>query len=68
MNSNDEDGVLVGAWPTKPNDFGYGWKDGTPPTAWKGSVQILEQYFRTWEPVNYGQCWVFSGILTTGKS
>ncbi|WAR12580.1 TGMH-like protein [Mya arenaria] len=32
---------------------------------WTGSCAILEQYFRTKEPVRYGQCWVFSGVLTS---
>jgi len=65
VNSNDEDGVLIGAWPSKKGDFGFGWPNGTSPMAWKGSVKILEEYFRTKEPVKYGQCWVFSGLLTT---
>ena len=66
MNSNDEDGVLVGAWPCKEGDFGFGWPEGTNPCDWKGSVKILEEYFETGKPVKYGQCWVFSGLLTTG--
>jgi transglutaminase 1 len=68
VNSNDEDGVLIGAWPSQKGDFGFGWPNGTSPMAWKGSVKILEEYFRTKEPVKYGQCWVFSGLLTTGES
>ena len=66
MNSNDNDGVLAGAWPTGEGQFGYGWPDGTRPMDWNGSGKILEQYFQTKKPVNYGQCWVFSGILNTG--
>ena len=67
MNSCDNNGVLSGAWPTAEGDFGYGWPDGTKPWDWNGSAKILAQYFSTKEPVNYGQCWVFSGILVTGK-
>ena len=28
-------------------------------------MEILLQYYDTKKPVKYGQCWVFSGILTT---
>jgi transglutaminase 1 len=51
----------VGKWNGK-------YKDGTAPSAWTGSVPILEQYFQSLKPVKYGQCWVFSGVLCTGKS
>jgi len=65
MNSCDNNGVLVGAWPTKDGDFGYGWKEGTSPMDWNGSSEILLEYSKTRKCVNYGQCWVFSGILMT---
>ncbi|ELU17782.1 hypothetical protein CAPTEDRAFT_227328 [Capitella teleta] len=58
VNSSDDYGVLVGNW---SGDY----SDGTAPTSWVGSVSILEEYFRTKTPVNYGQCWVFSGVCTT---
>ncbi|XP_071450028.1 hemocyte protein-glutamine gamma-glutamyltransferase-like [Hetaerina americana] len=58
VNSNDDLGVLMGRW-----DGEYG--DGTAPSAWTGSVPILEQYLRTKKEVLYGQCWVFSGVVTT---
>jgi len=58
VNSCDNDGVLTGNW---SGDY----SGGTKPTFWKGSLNILEQYYQTKEPVNYGQCWVFSGVLTT---
>ncbi|XP_074644521.1 coagulation factor XIII A chain-like [Tubulanus polymorphus] len=58
-NSNDNDGgVLTGNW---SGDYG----GGTPPVAWNGSVAILEEYMRTKNEVKYGQCWVFSGLVTT---
>lgn len=59
LDSKDENGVLVGSW-----DNNYG--DGVSPTAWTSSVTILEQYMHTGgAPVKYGQCWVYSGLVTT---
>ena len=66
VNSNDKNGVLNGAWPRSRGDFGYGWRDGTKPWDWNGSGKIFEEYSKKRKPVNYGQCWVFSGLLTTG--
>ncbi|CAI9716228.1 hemocyte protein-glutamine gamma-glutamyltransferase-like isoform X1 [Octopus vulgaris] len=40
-------------------------QNGKKPTAWGGSRRILQQFIDTKEPVKYGQCWVFSGLLTT---
>ncbi|XP_049997636.1 protein-glutamine gamma-glutamyltransferase 4 isoform X1 [Alexandromys fortis] len=51
-------GVLVGNW---SGDY----SKGTAPYVWTSSVPILQQHFITKEPVCFGQCWVFSGILTT---
>lgn len=61
VNSNDDDGVLEGRW-----DGEYG--DGTPPASWTGSVDILQQYLDTQQIVKYGQCWVFSGVVTSSNS
>uniref|UniRef100_A0A182KF32 Transglutaminase-like domain-containing protein n=1 Tax=Anopheles christyi TaxID=43041 RepID=A0A182KF32_9DIPT len=58
VNSNDNYGVVAGNW-----SGSYG--DGTAPTAWTGSVKILQEYYRTENPVRYGQCWVFAGVLAT---
>ncbi|XP_076448843.1 protein-glutamine gamma-glutamyltransferase K-like isoform X2 [Babylonia areolata] len=58
-NSNDDNGVLEGRWTSKYP------KDSTVPWAWTGSVKILQQFMETKKPVRYGQCWVFSGIVTT---
>lgn len=58
VNSQDDNGVLEGNW---SGDY----SGGSSPTKWKGSVAILKQYVETGEPVKYGQCWVFSGVLTT---
>jgi hypothetical protein len=41
---------------------------GTPPTKWVGSMKILQQFYTKKKPVKYGQCWVFSGVLTTGET
>ncbi|KAF8788081.1 Annulin like protein [Argiope bruennichi] len=58
VNSPDDNGVLVGNWSA---DYG----GGQPPTHWTGSVAILQQYYKTKKPVKFGQCWVFSGVVTT---
>ncbi|XP_059057933.1 hemocyte protein-glutamine gamma-glutamyltransferase-like [Achroia grisella] len=58
VNSNDDAGVLVGRWSGQ-------YEDGTSPSEWTGSVDILQQYFETQQGVRYGQCWVFSSVVTT---
>ncbi|XP_046608601.1 annulin isoform X1 [Neodiprion virginianus] len=58
INSPDDNGAVMGNW---SNDFG----GGTAPTKWMGSQKILQEYYTTKNPVKYGQCWVFSGVLTT---
>lgn len=58
LNDCDDEGVLSGNW---TGDY----TGGTSPLDWTGSVAILEQYYKTKKPVRYGQCWVFSGIVTT---
>ncbi|KAK6174756.1 hypothetical protein SNE40_017973 [Patella caerulea] len=58
VNAPDDGGVLVGNWSGN-------YKDGTSPISWTGSVPILEEFYRTKMPVKFGQCWVFSGVLTT---
>ncbi|KAG8222477.1 hypothetical protein J437_LFUL000839 [Ladona fulva] len=58
VNSNDDQGVLMGRWDGK-------YEDGTSPSAWTGSVPILQEYLRSKKEVCYGQCWVFSGVVTT---
>lgn len=58
VNVQDDNGVLVGRWDGK-------YDDGTSPSAWTGSFEILNQYWSTLRPVSYGQCWVFSGVFTS---
>ncbi|CAF4877423.1 unnamed protein product [Pieris macdunnoughi] len=58
VNSNDDAGVLVGRWDGQ-------YEDGTAPSEWTGSVDILAQYLETQQEVPYGQCWVFAGVVTT---
>ncbi|KAM9025292.1 protein-glutamine gamma-glutamyltransferase 4 isoform 1-T2 [Ara ararauna] len=58
VNANDDNGVLLGNWSGKYNN-------GTSPLDWIGSVSILQKYYKTKQPVLYGQCWVFAGVLTT---
>ncbi|XP_014845609.1 PREDICTED: protein-glutamine gamma-glutamyltransferase K-like [Poecilia mexicana] len=59
VNSPDDLGVLEGNW---SGDY----SQGTSPTVWSGSVEILKQYYESrGTPVKYGQCWVFAGVFTT---
>ncbi|XP_055916971.1 annulin isoform X2 [Eupeodes corollae] len=58
VNSVDDDGVMLGNW---TEDF----SGGIPPTKWIGSVEILQEFYRTQKPVKFAQCWNFSGVLTT---
>ncbi|CAG0884266.1 unnamed protein product [Cyprideis torosa] len=58
VNSNDDEGLVVGRWDGK-------YDDGTAPYMWTGSVKILEEFLKTGKPVKYGQCWVFAGVTTT---
>ncbi|KAJ8010229.1 hypothetical protein DPEC_G00072840 [Dallia pectoralis] len=57
MNYQGNRGVLVGNW---SKDF----SNGTAPTFWIGSVQILLEYISK-GPVKYAQCWVFAGVFNT---
>ncbi|KAM7421911.1 hypothetical protein PAMA_010132 [Pampus argenteus] len=57
INSQDDNGVLMGRW---SGSFG----DGVSPTHWNGSHVILQRWFnRGCQPVKYGQCWVFAGVM-----
>ncbi|KAA0704900.1 Coagulation factor XIII A chain [Triplophysa tibetana] len=59
INSQDDDGVLVGNW---SGDYDI----GTSPTAWNGSPEILLKYAREdGVPVCFAQCWVYAGVLNT---
>eukprot|EP00824_Muranothrix_gubernata_P011240 TRINITY_DN2453_c0_g1_i1.p1 TRINITY_DN2453_c0_g1~~TRINITY_DN2453_c0_g1_i1.p1 ORF type:complete len:910 (+),score=182.88 TRINITY_DN2453_c0_g1_i1:36-2732(+) len=58
-NVNDGSGILHGRWDGK-------YSSGIRPTAWTGSGDILNHYHQNgYQGVKYGQCWVFSGLLTT---
>ncbi|KAJ8288266.1 hypothetical protein COCON_G00009250 [Conger conger] len=58
VNCNDDSGIVVGNWSGK-------YSQGTSPMTWTGSLSILLQFGQSHHPVKYGQCWVFSGVLTT---
>ncbi|KAJ8303424.1 hypothetical protein KUTeg_019820 [Tegillarca granosa] len=59
-NGPDDDGILVGNWSGN-------YSGGTSPLSWTGSLAIIEEYMKNNEPVKFGQCWVFSAILTTSR-
>ena len=61
VNIQDDNGVLVGNW---SGDY----SGGRSPLEWSGSAEILTQFNRSKQPVKYAQCWVFSGVLTTGNN
>jgi len=50
--------VLIGNW---SGDY----DGGASPLSWVGSEKIFQQCFESDKPVQYGQCWVFSGVMTT---
>ena len=54
----NEDGILVAKW-------GTNYVGGVKPGVWKNSRQIFSQYLASEQPVKYGQCWFFSGIVTS---
>ncbi|XP_060601328.1 annulin-like [Ruditapes philippinarum] len=58
VNDFDNNGILAGNW---SGDY----EGGVSPLSWSGSVEIIEKYFETKQPVKFGQCWVFSGVTTT---
>ncbi|XP_056593618.1 coagulation factor XIII A chain-like [Triplophysa dalaica] len=59
MNAQDDDGVLIGNWSGE-------YSEGTSPTAWTGSTEILLKYASEGAtPVAFAQCWVFAGVLNT---
>lgn len=60
VNSPDDNGVLTGNW---SGDY----TGGVPPLKWSSSAAILLEYMETNRPVRFGQCFVFSGIVTTGE-
>lgn len=60
INSNDDNGVLVGNW---SGDY----EDGVRPTTWKDSGAILRQWNeQNCMGVRYGQCWVFAAVACSG--
>ena len=58
VNVQDDDGILVGNW---SGDY----TGGVSPLSWTGSSEILAQFLTDKKPVQYAQCWVFSGVQTT---
>ncbi|CAL4102899.1 unnamed protein product, partial [Meganyctiphanes norvegica] len=58
-NHLDNDGILEGNWTGE-------YSGGVAPRKWISSVSIIEKYVQNgFRPVKYGQCWVFSAIVTT---
>ncbi|KAM4031309.1 protein-glutamine gamma-glutamyltransferase E-like isoform 2-T2 [Anomaloglossus baeobatrachus] len=58
VNSNDDNGVVEGNWTGE-------YDDGKNPGFWNGSSRLLKTWNEQKQPVKYGQCWVFAGVLCT---
>ncbi|XP_078508189.1 protein-glutamine gamma-glutamyltransferase E-like [Lissotriton helveticus] len=59
VNAAGDNGVLQGRW-NEP------YTGGVRPTTWSGSAAILRKWDKdSFQPVKYGQCWVFGGVLCT---
>ncbi|KAM7422973.1 hypothetical protein PAMA_010823 [Pampus argenteus] len=59
INCEDDRGVLKGNWSGN-------YKQGVHPSMWTGSGDILRQWAQTgYNPVEYGQCWVFAAVMCT---
>lgn len=56
--SHDDNGLLEGNWSGN-------FPEGTAPTRWIGSAEIMQKFYRKKRTVKYAQCWVFAGCLTT---
>ncbi|CAG5977443.1 unnamed protein product, partial [Menidia menidia] len=57
VNHMDDFGVVEGRW-------GRNFLGGFMPTHWNGSHAILRRWYDSGcQPVKYGQCWVFAGVL-----
>lgn len=56
INSNDDQGVLVGRWGEISG--------GVHPGEWISSTDILRKWAES-GPVRYGQCWVFAAVACT---
>ncbi|CAN7992135.1 unnamed protein product [Ixodes hexagonus] len=59
VNSNDENGTVIGRWDRQ-------YSDGIHPYSWSSSPTLLNKYMESGgNAVKYGQCLVFGGVLTT---
>ncbi|KAK3556840.1 hypothetical protein QTP70_022278 [Hemibagrus guttatus] len=59
VNHNDDCGVLEGKW-------NENYTSGVNPSEWEDSGSILKQWANSnFNPVKYGQCWVFAAVMCT---
>ncbi|KAJ8400572.1 hypothetical protein AAFF_G00393410 [Aldrovandia affinis] len=59
INCEDDRGILKGNW---SGDY----RDGVHPSQWTGSADILKKWAKSqFNPVHYGQCWVFAAVMCT---
>ncbi|KII63622.1 Annulin [Thelohanellus kitauei] len=57
VNSNDDNGLISGNWGTVT--------EGTKPTEWVNMRDIYREYLQELVPVRWGQCFVFSALVTS---
>ncbi|KAF0991450.1 hypothetical protein HZS_4445, partial [Henneguya salminicola] len=57
VNANDERGLIIGNWKEVT--------EGTSSTAWTNALDIYKEYLTSACPVKWGQCFVFSMLLTS---
>ncbi|KAF0990143.1 hypothetical protein HZS_7251, partial [Henneguya salminicola] len=57
VNANDDWGLIIGNWKEVT--------EGTPSTAWTDAIDIYKEYLTSARPVKWGQCFVFSMLLTS---
>ncbi|KAK2715758.1 hypothetical protein QYM36_010361, partial [Artemia franciscana] len=58
VNHADDGGIMVALWSDA-------YEGGFAPTKWTGSLEILKRYWESKEPVKFGQCFNFAGVITT---
>lgn len=63
VDGDDIGGIMVGCWDDRLDDLD---DDQFSPNYWRDSLSIFAEFIKNkMRPVEYAQCWVFAGLLTT---